>query len=140
MKKLRILGEILRNTGADRIIYVFLIFVAICSFVICKIEPGISSWREALWFSFTAISTIGFGDVVVIKPLSRMLTVAMSVYGAVVLAIFTGIVVNYFMQLIQLRQKETLSVLLDRLEHLPELSKQELEEISRQIKAHRTKR
>ncbi|MEE1313343.1 MAG: hypothetical protein UHS41_06335 [Lachnospiraceae bacterium] len=58
----------------------------------------------------------------------------MTVYSLLVIAIVTGVVVNYYNQIIQIQQKETLASFLHRLEHLPELSKEELEEISQKIK------
>jgi voltage-gated potassium channel len=41
------------------------------------------------------------------------------------------------MQIIQIRQKETLANLMDRLESLPEMSKDELQEISNKVKHFR---
>ena len=96
MKKLRIFGKILRSTGTDKVIYGFLGFTALCALIIWLIEPEIRTFREALWYCFTAISTIGFGDVVVHSAVSRVLTVLLSVYAVAVIAIFTAVVVNYF--------------------------------------------
>ena len=55
MKKLRILGKILRSTGTDKVIFGFLSFTVLCACVIWLIEPEIRTLREALWYCFTAI-------------------------------------------------------------------------------------
>ena len=134
MKKLKLIGGILRHTRADRVIAGFIAFMLISATIIWLNEPGIRSWGEAFWYCFTLVSTIGFGDVVVTTALSRGLSIALSVYATVALAIFTGVIVNYFLQLVQLRQKDTLAALLDKLERLPELSKEELAQLSEQVR------
>ena len=52
---------------------------------------------------------------------------------ALVIAILTGIVVNFYNEILELRRKETLSAFLDRLEKLPELSHEELVEMSERV-------
>lgn len=98
VKKVRILGRIMHNTGADGIIAGFLGFVLLCALLIWAREPEIKHYGEALWYCFATVSTIGFGDVVVQTMLSRVLTVLLSVYAVATIAIFTAVVVNYFQQ------------------------------------------
>ena len=112
----------------------FAAFMLLAALVIWACEPEINTYREALWYCFTVVSTIGFGDVVVHTAISRGLTVALSLYALVTLAIFTGVIVNYYTQLVELRQQESLAVIMDKLERLPELSRQELEQLSDQIR------
>ena len=50
MKKLKVLGRVLRHTGADKIIAGFIGFLLLCSVVIWICEPDIHTWREALWY------------------------------------------------------------------------------------------
>ena len=76
MKKLKVLGRVLRHTGADKIIAGFIGFLLLCSLVIWLCEPEIHTWRETQWYCFTMVSTIGFGDVVVHTAISRILSVA----------------------------------------------------------------
>ena len=139
MKKLKTLGRVLRHTGADKIIAGFIGFLMLCALVIWICEADIHTYREALWYCFTVVSTIGFGDVVVHTAIARILSVVLSIYAVVTLAIFTGVIVNYFTQLVEMRQKETIAATVDKLERLPELSKQELAQLSEQIKQIRLK-
>ena len=112
----------------------FVAFMLLTALVIWVCEPEINTYREALWYCFTVVSTIGFGDVVVHASISRSLSVVLSLYAVVTLAIFTGVIVNYYTQLVELRQQESLAVIMDKLERLPELSRQELEQLSDQIR------
>ena len=112
----------------------FVAFMLLTALVIWVCEPEINTYREALWYCFTVVSTIGFGDVVVHTAVSRSLSVVLSLYAVVTLAIFTGVIVNYYMQLVELRQQESFAAIMDKLERLPELSRQELEQLSDQIR------
>lgn len=133
-KNIRIVAKILKYTGADKIIAGFLAFTLLCATVIWLIEPEIRTWFEALWYCFTVVSTIGFGDVVVHHMFSRSISVVLSIYAVLILAIFTGVVVNYFTQIVELRQQDSIAAIVDKLERLPEMSKEELTELSEKVK------
>ena len=137
MKKLRILGEILRRTHADKILFGFVAFLFIDAFLIMLVEPDITHYGDSIWYCYVALATIGFGDIVAKTFIGRVLTILLSLYATLVIAIVTGVIANYYMQIIQIRQKETLANLMDRLESLPEMSKDELQEISNKVKHFR---
>ena len=136
MRKLRVLARILKRTGAHRIVLGFLLFLFICGVVIWIREPGITRLTDALWYCYTVVTTIGFGDVTVTTRLSRILSVLLSVYAVLVIAIVTGVVVNYYNQIVALKQKQTLSAFVDKLECLPELSTEELEDLSDRVRKY----
>ena len=140
MRRLRILNRILKQTGADRLLYGFVVFYILCAAVIWLSEPGIQTMGDALWYCYAVITTVGFGDVLVTTPLARIVSVILSIYAILVIAIVTGVVVNFFNQIVELRQSETMMSMLDKLEHLPEMSGSELEEISQQVREMRNKR
>ena len=60
--------------------------------------------------------------------------------AVLVIAIITSVVVNYFDQIVQIRQSETIAAILDRLEHLPQMSREDLEALSENIRKLRSKR
>ena len=137
MKKLRILGEILRRTHADKILLGFVLFMFADAAVIWLVEPEITRYVDSLWYCYVAAATIGFGDFAAKTLIGRIATVILSLYATLVIAIVTGVVVNYFMQIIELRQKETLAHVMDQMERLPEMSPEELKEISERVKHFR---
>ena len=59
------------------------------------------------------------------------------IYSLFVVAIATGVVVNFYTQMVELQRKETLAMFMDQLERLPELSREELENISRKVRQFR---
>lgn len=137
MKKLRILWGILRHTHADRILLGFVLFLLADAAIIQIVEPDISRYGDALWYCYAVISTAGFGDIVAVTLIGKTCSVLLTIYTLFVVAIVTGVVVNFYTQLVELQRKETLAAFMDKLERLPELSKDELETISKNIKRYR---
>ena len=134
MKRLRVLRNILVRTKTDKILLVYLAFVLICALLIVMVDPAITSYSDALWYCYAVISTAGFGDIVATTVISKLLSLLVTVYSVIVIAIVTGVVVNFYTQLIELQRKETLTAFMDKLEHLETMSKEELKEISAQVK------
>lgn len=133
MKKLRILGGVFKRTGADRVLLSYLLFVFADALVILLVEPGIHRYGDALWYCYAVLSTAGFGDIVAATLVGKLCSVALTAYSLFALAILTAVVVNYFTQIIEIRQKNTLAAFMDRLERLPELTPEELEELSKNV-------
>lgn len=139
MKRIKVLRRVLRETGAYKIWTGFLVQFFVTAVIIWLREPEIHSYRDALWYCYAVVTTIGFGDIVAQYSLSRILSVLLSVSAAVVIALITGVIVNYFNQVSALRNRETITALMDRLEHLDELAPEELREISERVRQFRKK-
>lgn len=134
MRKVRILWGILKRTRADKVVIGFLIFLLIMAAIIQMAEPGIETYGESLWYCYDVVSTTGFGDVIVVTFIGRICSVLITIYGIFVIAIVTAVVVNYYSQIVAMKQKETLAAFIDKLERLPELSEEELKEMSEKVK------
>lgn len=134
MKRLKILWVILKRTRADRILSSFVLFLLAAAAVIQLVEPDINRYGEALWYCYAVISTAGFGDVVAVTFLGKVCSVLLTIYSIFVVAIVTGVVVNFYSQMVEMQSRETLTMFMDKLERLPELSKEELETLSQKIK------
>ncbi len=48
------------------------------------------------WYCFAVVTTIGFGDITVTTLIGKILTVILGLYGLVVVAVITSIVVNFY--------------------------------------------
>ena len=100
------------------------------------IDPGISTLQDALWYCFAAASTIGFGDVAAASLAGRILTLVLSVFSLIVIAVLTALITNFFMEAARARVNESMQEFLDDLEHLPDLSKEELAALSEKVKKY----
>jgi len=112
----------------------FLLFLVGASVVLTLIEPGINTLGDGIWYCFVAATTIGFGDICVTTWIGRVVTILVSVYGILITAMVPGVVVSYYMEYLKIREKETISLYFEKLEILPELSREELAELSNRIK------
>lgn len=134
MKRLKILWIILKRTKASQILFGFIIFIFAIATLIQCVEPDITRYSDALWYCYAVISTAGFGDIITVTFIGKICSVLLTVYAIFVVAIVTGVVVNFYNQLVEMQQKETLMLFMDKLERLPELSKEELQTISQKVK------
>ena len=137
MRHLRILWTVMKRTGANRVLTFFLAFFFIDAALIWVFEPTIHTYRDALWYCYAVVSTAGFGDLVVTKLIPKLLSILLTAISLLAIGIISGITVNFYTEIIERKRKETISAFLDKLEILPELSKEELEELSRKVKRFR---
>ena len=81
---------------AGQILSGLVILIIAFSFVLTNLEPGITSFQDALWYCFAIITTIGFGDVTATTIFGRVLSVILGIYGIIVVALITSIIVNFY--------------------------------------------
>lgn len=127
--------RILKRTGTLKVFCGFLLFLLGAAAVLALIEPEIHTVRDGVWYCFVSATTIGFGDICVSTGLGRVITILVGVYGILITAMVPGVVVSYYMEYLKIRETETLSLFFEKLERLPELSGEELEELSERVKA-----
>ena len=138
-KRLRILKDVLKKTHTYKIVLAFLAFFFLIALIIWIDDPAITTYRQSVYYCFMIASSVGNGDVIVSTQLARILTMILSIYSVFALAIITGVVVSYYNAYTQMQFKESIESFMEQLEQLPELSKEELAEISDKIKKFRLK-
>ena len=103
--KIKVLLKIIISTYSLEVLFGLLVTIVCFSLVFMTVEPQaadpsatnvIRTFPEALWYCFAVVTTIGFGDLTAITPIGRILTVILGMYGLVVVAIITSIVVNFY--------------------------------------------
>ena len=139
MKRWKILWKILKTINLDKIVYLFIIMILIFSYLFKLVEPNINTYFDGIWYSFSLITSVGFGDLFAVTFLGRVLSIILGIYALIIIALIPGILVSYYVEFAKINAKETASIFLDKLEGLPELSKAELEEISKNVKERRYK-
>lgn len=94
--KVKVLFKVILSTFALEVLFGLLVLMVCFSFVFVAMEPDIATFPDALWYCFAVVTTIGFGDIAAITPIGRILTVVLGLYGLVVVAVITSIVVNFY--------------------------------------------
>ena len=93
---MKLLLNILVKTHAFDALVGLMAFIIAFSFMIPVVEPNITNFWDAMWYCFTVVTTIGFGDFYAETVVGRILTVVLGIYGIVVVAILTSVVVNFY--------------------------------------------
>lgn len=134
MIRLRVLWNVVRITKAHYFFYGFLAVLAAAALLLPRFEPGIAGFGDGLWYLYVSFTTIGFGDLVAVTAAGRILTVLVSLYGILVVALLTGVVVGFYNELLKVRANTSLNQFVEELEHLPDLSREQLASLSRRIR------
>lgn len=110
--KLHIVSNIIKKSLGKEIVLGLVILIVLCSVYFTVVEPNITSYVDALWYSFSVITTIGFGDVSVVTTLGRILSVILGIAGIVVVALFTSFIVNFYNEMNKKREEKNLKKLI----------------------------
>ena len=87
--------QIIRKTYTIEILYGLIVLLVAISLVLTLVEENMTIW-DALWYCFALVTTIGFGDVIVTSLVGRVLSVILGIYGIIVVALITSIIVNFY--------------------------------------------
>ena len=136
----RMLFKAIKTAGADKIISGYLLWFLAAAIPIWIWEPNINSYGDSLWFCFASATSIGYGDFSAVTVVGRVITVLLSIYSVATIAVFTAVITSFFTDLARLRASDSAREFVDQLEHLPELSKEELEELSRRVKEYQKRK
>lgn len=134
MKPLKRIGKLLVRTGAIKIFGAYVVVLIIGGILLTFIEPQVHGIFEGFYYCFVASTTIGFGDIVPVTAWGRIITIVVTLVGVMAVAMVPGVVVAYYTEYLKIREKETAATFLEKLERLPELSKEELSELSEKVK------
>ncbi len=132
--KPRAIGLIIKASGLLPSTVAFVALFLVCSISVALFEPNVNGFANSLWFMFQVVTTIGLGDFTATSFVGRAAAVVLSVYSAFFLALITGVVVSFCSERMRARRGESIAHFLDQLEHLPELSTEELTELSEKVK------
>jgi voltage-gated potassium channel len=91
-----------RKNGTFSLVAVFSLLLVIFSSILIlnvEIDPAsnIRTAEDALWWSFTTITTVGYGDRYPITTLGRIVAAVLTVAGVGLFGTFTGFVAAWFM-------------------------------------------
>lgn len=94
--RMKTLLKIIVKTFAFEIILGLLTMIVASALVFMFFEDNIPTFGDGLWYSFAVVTTIGFGDYVATSIIGRVFTVLLGIYGIIVVAVITSIIVNFY--------------------------------------------
>ena len=70
---------------------VVLVFATAIYFIEKDVNPMLNSYIDALWWSFTTTSTVGYGDIVPVTVLGKLIGIAQMLVGVAIFATYTAL-------------------------------------------------
>ena len=134
MNRLKIFWNVVKRCGLDKAVIGFLVLFFAGALLFRIFEPDIHNYGDALWLLFVSCTTIGYGDLTVVTLPGRIFVVVVTVYQMVIFALMTGVVIGHYQEVLRIRKDEIVRNFVDKMEHLTELSPEELREIQEKVK------
>ena len=92
----KVLFKIVIRTYALEVFLGLLTTMVGAAIVFMHYEETIPTFGDGLWYSFAIVTTIGFGDFYAKSLIGRLVSVFLGLYGIIVVAVITSIVVNFY--------------------------------------------
>ena len=112
--KLTTFVNVILRTFALEILLGLAALIVVASLILTKVEPSMANFPDALWYCFAVVTTIGFGDFYAVTPVGRIVTVILGIYGIVVVAVITSIIVNFYNETYGKRDAQEVKKLKDK--------------------------
>lgn len=103
---MKILSKVIRKTYALDVLSGLLLMMTAFSFMFPVLEGNITTFKDALWYCFAVVTTIGFGDFTTTTDVGRIMSALLGAYGIVVVALITSVVVNFYSEVKALPEDE----------------------------------
>lgn len=99
MRRLSILWGILKVTGFNKFASSFFAFLIFAAGIINFVEPSVTNYGDALWYTFISATTVGYGDFYATTFLGRLMVVLVTFYGLIFFGCLSGVIINYYTEL-----------------------------------------
>jgi voltage-gated potassium channel len=67
------------------------VFATIMYFIECDVNPKMTTFLDALWWSFSTTTTVGYGDITPITIPGKIIGILLMLIGVAVFGIYTAI-------------------------------------------------
>ncbi|WP_239254657.1 potassium channel family protein [Listeria ilorinensis] len=130
----------LRTNGLNRFLLIFVLLVIIIPVPMVFLEPSIKDYPDALWWAIVTATTVGYGDIVPVTPLGRILASIMMLFGIGFIGMVTSTLMSYFSAKPKTMQSsEKIAKITKAIEDVPELNNQEIEIIEQFLQMKKQK-
>lgn len=91
------------------------------------IEPEINNYPDALWWAIVTATTVGYGDIVPVTPIGRILASIMMLFGIAFIGMITSTITNFFrVKKNSYSSTQRTSKITQLISETPDLTKEEL--------------
>lgn len=133
-RELKLFWKIVKVCNFDKFLLGFVACFLLGAAIVTATEPAIETYMDGLWYCFVSCTSIGFGDFVAVTDVGRIVTVLLTLYEVLLVALLSGVVVSHYLEVVHARERMSATVFVDKLEHLSELDHDELVELENRVK------
>ena len=113
-KDFRILSIFVKSRSLDKILSYILITIILFSLVLFFADPKMNLF-DSIWFVLATVTTVGYGDVTPKTFYSRVIALALVIFGVFVFSTITGAVSSYFTEKVLNINDETIEVKIEKI-------------------------
>ncbi len=140
IRSLQLFWLILERLHLKKFLFVFLLWYVIACILLWILDPDITTLADGFWFGFILVTTIGFGDFTVTTLPARIVAGILGLYGDLVITFLTGAITSWFFEKFQAFRGHSVGAFVTQLEHMDELSNEELQQVADKAKALRAQK
>ncbi|MCR6110933.1 potassium channel family protein [Bacillus sp. A301a_S52] len=133
-------AEILKTNSLDKVLVFLVAIIFVSSIPIQLLEPTINTYTDAIWWAIVTSTTVGYGDISPETVVGRLIAVVLMVFGIGLLGLVTSSVASYFLNKVNKEESSTVKYLKDQVEHIEELSDEEIERLKLLIDSYKERR
>ncbi|GAA3757743.1 voltage-gated potassium channel [Spinactinospora alkalitolerans] len=98
-------GNVARYAAAASLLVVFCAALAVLDAERGAPEATITTFTDALWWSATTVTTVGYGDMYPVTAMGRLVAIGLFIAGIALLGVVTGTLASWFVERIDASQE-----------------------------------
>ncbi len=113
--------NILHTNGLNKVVTFTFALIFVSAIPIYLVEPRITTYEDALWWSIVTTTTVGYGDMSPVTFIGRSVAVILMLIGIGLISMLTGSIATYFLRTEKKKQPSSVEFIqkeLDRYEQL----------------------
>ena len=122
--------KFLKQTYLDKIIFVAIIFIFTITVLICIFDSQINDMQTAVWYIIVSMTSTGYGDVVPITILGRILGIVAMIGGILIFATITALMSSIYTSKLNKDDNDILRLKIDEMAREIEKLNEKIDELN----------
>jgi len=90
------ISKVLKTNNLDKVLVATTLLIFLSAIPVKKVEPGIETYGDAIWWAIVTTTTVGYGDISPVTGLGRFIALILMIFGIGLLGMITGSIATFF--------------------------------------------